>query len=152
MLPEMYSLIDPNAFHLNIAPHTSTPAYPNKFNPDGVAVPYTREEKSTINAKYAMVKNYFGMWQSMYTKHATTHLTSMFTIPLELHRQQLHQQQNGTRQCPFETYLTSSQQHTENQHLTPCARTTSHSRHRTTLKNHLKSFSKDAPASKRLQL
>ncbi len=46
MSPEMYALIDQNTFHLNIAPTTTTPAYPNKFNPDGVNVPYSREEKS----------------------------------------------------------------------------------------------------------
>jgi len=66
MLPEMYILINPNPFHLNFAPHTSTSAYPNKFNPDEVAVPYTREEKSTIDAKYAIVKNYFETWQNIY--------------------------------------------------------------------------------------
>ena len=66
MSPEMYSLIDPIAFHLNIAPRTSTPAYPNKFNPNGVPIPYMREEKSTIDAKYAMVKNYFKTWQNIY--------------------------------------------------------------------------------------
>ena len=43
--PEMYILINPNAFHLNIARITSTPAYPNKFNPDEDPVPYTRKEK-----------------------------------------------------------------------------------------------------------
>jgi hypothetical protein len=48
MSPEMYALIDQNSFHLNIAPTTTTPAYPNKFTPDGVNVPYTREEKSTM--------------------------------------------------------------------------------------------------------
>jgi hypothetical protein len=38
MSPEMYTLIDQNAFHLNIAPTTATPAYPRKTNSDGVGV------------------------------------------------------------------------------------------------------------------
>ena len=59
MLPEVYILIDPHPFHLNIAPVTTTPAYPNKFNPDGDLAPYTRDEKSTIDAKFTRVKNYF---------------------------------------------------------------------------------------------
>ena len=66
MSPEMYILIDPNSFHLNIAPITSTPAYPNKFNPDRDPVPYTREEKSTIDAKFTRVKNYFKTWNNIY--------------------------------------------------------------------------------------
>ena len=66
MSPEMYILINPNAFHLNIAPVTSTPAYPNKFNPDGDPIPYTCEEKSTIDAKFAGVKNYFKTWKNIY--------------------------------------------------------------------------------------
>jgi hypothetical protein len=45
MSPEMYILTDPNPFHLNIAPITSTPVCPNKFNPDRDPVPYTGEEK-----------------------------------------------------------------------------------------------------------
>jgi hypothetical protein len=64
--PEMFTLIDPNPFHLNIDPITSTPAYPNKNNPDGDPVPYTRKEKSTINAKSARVKNYFETWKNIY--------------------------------------------------------------------------------------
>jgi hypothetical protein len=59
MSPEMYVLIDPNLFHLNIAPTTAAPAYPIKYNPDGAVVPYMHEEKSTIDAKISMVKNYF---------------------------------------------------------------------------------------------
>jgi hypothetical protein len=66
MSPEMYILINPNAFHLNIAPVTSTPAYPNKVNPDGDPIPYTCEEKSTIDAKFAGVKNYFKTWKNIY--------------------------------------------------------------------------------------
>jgi hypothetical protein len=57
MSPEMYVLIDPNLFHLNIAPITATPSYPIKYNPDGAIVPYMREEKSTINAIFFIVKN-----------------------------------------------------------------------------------------------
>jgi hypothetical protein len=59
MSPEMYALIDQNAFHLNIPPTTPAPAYPNKYNPDGALVSYMREEKSTINAKFELSKNYF---------------------------------------------------------------------------------------------
>jgi len=40
MSPGMYALIDQNTFHLNITPTTTTPAYPNKVNPEGVNVPY----------------------------------------------------------------------------------------------------------------
>ena len=39
MSPEMYALVDRHVFHLNIAPTTTTPSYPIKFNPDGVKVP-----------------------------------------------------------------------------------------------------------------
>jgi hypothetical protein len=53
-------------FHLNIAPTTSTPACLNKFNPNGTLVPYTQEEKSTINAKFARVKNFFKTWKNIY--------------------------------------------------------------------------------------
>jgi hypothetical protein len=66
MSPEMYVLIDPNLFHLNIAPTTATPAYPIKYNPDGASVPYTHEEKSTIDAKFSMIKNYFETWKNIY--------------------------------------------------------------------------------------
>ena len=66
MSPEMYALIDQNSFHLNIAPTTTTPAYPNKFTPDGVNVPYTREEKSTIDAKFVLKKNYYQTWTNIY--------------------------------------------------------------------------------------
>ncbi len=60
MSPEIYILIDPNLFHLNITPTTKTPAYPIKYNLDRAIVPYTQEKNSTINAKFSMVKNYFG--------------------------------------------------------------------------------------------
>jgi hypothetical protein len=59
MSPEMYILINSNLFHLNIAPTTVTWAYPIKYNPDGAIVPYTRKEKSTINMKFSIIKNYF---------------------------------------------------------------------------------------------
>ncbi len=40
----------------------------NKLNPDGDPVPYTREEKSTIDAKlkFARVKVYFETWKNIY--------------------------------------------------------------------------------------
>ncbi len=66
MSPKMYALIDQNMFHLNIAPTTPTPAYPNKFNPDGEPVPYSREEKSSIDAKIELTKNYFETWKNIY--------------------------------------------------------------------------------------
>ena len=66
MSPKMYALVDQNAVHLNIAPTTSTPAYPNKFNPDGVSVPYTQEGKSTIDAKFVLKKNYYATWTNIY--------------------------------------------------------------------------------------
>jgi hypothetical protein len=66
MSPEMYILIDPTPFHLNIAPTTATLAYPIKYNPEGVIVSYTHEEKSTIDAKFSMVKNYFETWKNIY--------------------------------------------------------------------------------------
>ncbi len=66
MSPEMYILIDPNLFHLNIAPTTATLVYPIKYNPDGAIIPYTREEESTINANFSIVKNYFKTWKNIY--------------------------------------------------------------------------------------
>jgi hypothetical protein len=66
MSPEMYILINLNLFYLKTAPTTATPAYPIKYNPDGEIVPYTREEKSTINAELSMVKNYFETWKNIY--------------------------------------------------------------------------------------
>ena len=66
MPPEMYALIDQNTFHLNIAPTTITPAYPKKINPDGVNVPYSREEKSTIDAKFELKKNFYETWTNIY--------------------------------------------------------------------------------------
>jgi hypothetical protein len=57
----MYLLVDQNVFHLNIAPTTTTPSYPIKFNPDGVNVPYT-----TIDAKFVLKKNYYETWANIY--------------------------------------------------------------------------------------
>jgi hypothetical protein len=85
MSPEMYILINPNPFHLNIPPTTSTPAYPNKFNPDKDPVPYTREEKSKINAKFARVKNYFEIWKNIYQACYDTlnkHIKDAFKVEL----------------------------------------------------------------------
>ncbi len=56
MSPEMYFLIDPKLFNLNIAPATVTPAHLIKYNPDRAIVPYTGEEKSTIDANFLTVK------------------------------------------------------------------------------------------------
>ena len=148
MSPEMYAFIDQNAFHLNIVPTTTTPAYPNKFNPDGVSVPYSREEKSTIDAKFVLRKNYYKTWTNIY-RACTTHSTSTSTMPTKLHRQQFHQQQDGTRRCLFETSSARWHQCTANQHLMQCARTTSTSWQRTIHKTLPKSYSKDAPTSKR---
>jgi hypothetical protein len=66
MSPEMYVLINPNLFHLKLAPTTATPAYPKKYNPDRAIIPYVLEEKSTLNAKFPMVKNYFETWKNIY--------------------------------------------------------------------------------------
>jgi hypothetical protein len=66
MSPEMYILINPNLFHLNISPRTATLAYPIKYNPDRAIVPNTRKEKSIINAKFSTVKNYFETWKNIY--------------------------------------------------------------------------------------
>jgi hypothetical protein len=96
MSPEMYNLIDPNAFHLNIAPVTSTLVYPNKFKPDGDPVPYTCEEKSTIDAKFARVKNTLRHGKT-YTEHAMTHSTSTSMMLSKLHRRLHCQQQVGTQ-------------------------------------------------------
>ncbi len=65
MSPKMYVLIDPNLFHLNIAPTKATPAYPIKYNPDRAIVLYMRKEKSTTYMKFSMVKNYFETWKNI---------------------------------------------------------------------------------------
>jgi hypothetical protein len=66
MSPEMYILIRLTPFHLNIAPTTATLAFPIKYNPEGVLVPYARKEKSPIDTKFSMVKNYFKTWKNIY--------------------------------------------------------------------------------------
>lgn len=66
MSPEMYALIDPNAFHLNIAPQTDTPYYPDVFDANGNLIPYTRKQKSTIDAEFLRSKNYFESWKNIY--------------------------------------------------------------------------------------
>jgi hypothetical protein len=75
MSPEMYILINLTPFHLNIALTTVTPVYPRKYNPEGVIVlPYTHEEKSTIDAKFSMVKTTLKHGKISF-KHAMTHST-----------------------------------------------------------------------------
>jgi hypothetical protein len=66
MSPEMYILIDPTPIHLNITPTMATPAYPIKYNLEGVIVPYTHKEESTIDTKFSMIKNYFETWKNIY--------------------------------------------------------------------------------------
>jgi hypothetical protein len=85
MSPEMYILIDPTPFHLNTAPTTATPAYPIKYNPEGVMVSYTYEEKSTIDTNFSMVKNYFKTRTNIY--HAcydmlNLHINDAFKVAL----------------------------------------------------------------------
>jgi hypothetical protein len=77
-------LIDPTPFHLNIAPTTATLAYPIKFNPERVIVPYTLEEKSTIDAKFSMVKNYFKTWKNIYPACYEMHNTHVNVVPMEI--------------------------------------------------------------------
>jgi hypothetical protein len=151
ILPEMYTLIDQNVFHLNIAPTTPTPAYPNKYNPDGALVPYSREEKSTIDAKFYLTKNYFETWKNIY--HARydvldEHVNDAYKVappttpPL---------QQDGTQRCLFATSLTSWHRHTESQHLTQCTRTMSTSWHRTIHKTLPKYYLSNVSTPKRSQ-
>jgi hypothetical protein len=87
MSPERYILIDPTPFHLSIAPTTLTPAYPIKYNPEGIMVPYTCKEKSTIDAKCIMVKkkNYFKTWKNIYCTCYDTleaHVNNAFKVAL----------------------------------------------------------------------
>jgi hypothetical protein len=58
--------VNSTPFHLNIAPSTVTLAYPIKYSPESVIVPYTRKEKSTIDTKFSLVKNYFDTWKNIY--------------------------------------------------------------------------------------
>jgi hypothetical protein len=81
--PEMYILIDPTPFHLNITPTTLPPAYPIKYNPEVKMVPYTCKEKSTTDTKFSMVKNYFKTWKNIYhTSYDTfnVHVNDAFKI------------------------------------------------------------------------
>jgi hypothetical protein len=94
MSPEMYILIDSTPFHLNIAPTTLTPAYQIKHNLEGVMVPYTHKEKSTIDAKYSMVKNYFETWKTSIL-HAMTLLMHTSMMRSRLHCQLTRQPQDG---------------------------------------------------------
>jgi hypothetical protein len=83
MSPEMYVLINPNLFHLNIAPTAVTLAYPIKYNPDGAIVPYTRKEISTTDPKFSMVKNYLKTWKNIYQACYDTldmHLNNAFKV------------------------------------------------------------------------
>ncbi len=66
MSPEMYALIDANPFHLRIAIKTTTPDYPDKLDTQGVSIPYTRKEKSKIDAEFLRMKNYFKTWKNIY--------------------------------------------------------------------------------------
>ena len=120
MSPEMYALIDQNPFHLNIAPTTPTPAYPNKYNPDGDLVPYTREENppSTQNSSCQRTTSKRGKTS---TERATMYSTNMSTMHTKSPHQRLHLQQDGTRRCLYATSLTNWRQRTESQLLTQCA-------------------------------
>jgi hypothetical protein len=51
---------------MSSTPTTTTPTYSIKHNPDVDVVPYTREEKSTIDAKFAEGKNYFKTCKNIY--------------------------------------------------------------------------------------
>jgi hypothetical protein len=67
MSPEMYApLIDPNPFHLNIATKTNTPDYPERRDESGDIIPYTRKQKSKIDAEFLRAKNYFETWKNIY--------------------------------------------------------------------------------------
>jgi hypothetical protein len=78
-----YILINPNLFHLNIAPTTATPAHQIKYNPDGAIVPYMCKEKSTIDAKFSMVKYSFKTWKNIYQACYDTlnmHINDVFKV------------------------------------------------------------------------
>jgi hypothetical protein len=66
MSPEIYALTDATPFHLRIATKTTTPDYPDKLDAQGVIIPYTREEKSKIDAEFSRTKNYFKTWKNIY--------------------------------------------------------------------------------------
>jgi hypothetical protein len=68
--------------HLNIAPTTWTPTYPIKYKPEGTVVPYTRK-KSTIDAKFSMVKNSLEAWKNIYQAcfdMLATHVNDAFKV------------------------------------------------------------------------
>jgi hypothetical protein len=57
--PNMYDLIDPTPFHLNIAPKTNVANFPHCFLTDGVTThPYSHKKILTISAEFALKKNY----------------------------------------------------------------------------------------------
>jgi hypothetical protein len=91
MSPEMYTLIDPTPFHHNISLTTATPSYPIKYNPEGVIVPYTRKEKSTIDVKFSMVKE---TWKKS-VKHAMACLMRTWMMSSKWHQQLPHRLQDG---------------------------------------------------------
>jgi hypothetical protein len=66
MSPEMYALINATPFHLSIMTKTTTPDYPDKLDVQGVSIPYTRKEKSKIDAEFLRAKNYFKTWKNIY--------------------------------------------------------------------------------------
>jgi hypothetical protein len=89
----------PTPFHLNITPTTATPAYPIKYNPEGVIVPYTHEEKSTIDVKFSIVKIYFKTWKNIYRACYDTldaHVNNAFKVAPPT----TPQPQDGMQQCP----------------------------------------------------
>jgi hypothetical protein len=54
---EVYALIDATPFHLRIATKTTTPDYPNELDAQGVIIPYTRKEKSKIDAEFLRLRD-----------------------------------------------------------------------------------------------
>jgi hypothetical protein len=57
--PNMYALIDPTPFHLNITPKTDVADFPPHFLADGVTPhPYSCKEILTISTEFALEKNY----------------------------------------------------------------------------------------------
>jgi hypothetical protein len=57
--PNMYALIDPTPFHLNIAPKTDVANVPPCFLANGVNPhPYSHKEILTISIEFALEKNY----------------------------------------------------------------------------------------------
>ena len=59
MSKEMYALIDPEPFHLNIKPKTDVADFPPHFMADRVTpLPYSWEEILTITTEFTLKKNY----------------------------------------------------------------------------------------------